>query len=91
VPHETAGSGKLLAEHRRVVKRRGCLFSTGIDLAVRAKVASDLRWRPVRADRGNSRGGHQYERDWPCAWMGVEPLKTKREDWPMWHAAVFRL
>jgi hypothetical protein len=48
LPHGTGGSGKLLAERRRYsAAKRAPLSDTGIDLDVQAKVARDLRWRPV--------------------------------------------
>jgi chemotaxis methyl-accepting protein methylase len=76
----------------RIVKPGGYLFVTGIDLDVRAKVACDLRWRPVpELIEEIHEGDPSVRRDWPFAWWGLEPLNKKRENWQMRYAAVFRL
>jgi chemotaxis methyl-accepting protein methylase len=75
-----------------IVKPGGYLFVTGVDLDVRAKVARDLHWRPVlELIEEIHEGDPSVRRDWPCAWWGLEPLSTKRDDWQMRYAAVFRL
>ena len=75
-----------------IVKPGGYLFVTGVDLDVRAKVALDLHWRPVpELIEEIHEGDPSVRRDWPCAWWGLEPLSTKRDDWQMRYAAVFRL
>jgi chemotaxis methyl-accepting protein methylase len=74
----------------RIVKPGGHLFVTGIDLDVRAKVASDLGWRPVlELIEEIHEGDPSVRRDWPCAWWGLEPLNKKRADWQMRYASVF--
>jgi chemotaxis methyl-accepting protein methylase len=76
----------------RIVKPGGYLFVTGIDLDVRAKVASDLGWRPVlELIEEIHEGDPSVRRDWPCAWWGLEPLNKKRADWQMRYASAFRL
>ncbi len=76
----------------RIVKPGGYLFVSGIDLDVRAKVARDLRWRPVpELIEEIHEGDPSVRGDWPCAWWGLEPLNTRRDDWQMRYAAVFRL
>jgi len=75
----------------RIVKPGGYLFVSGIDLDVRAEVARDLRWRPVPELIEEIHDGDPSVRgDWPCAWWGLEPLDTKRADWQMRYASVFR-
>jgi chemotaxis methyl-accepting protein methylase len=75
-----------------IVKPGGYLFVTGIDLDVRAKVACDLRWQPVlELIEEIHEGDPSVRRDWPCAWWGLEPFDTRRNDWQMRYAAVFRL
>jgi chemotaxis methyl-accepting protein methylase len=75
----------------RLVKPGGYLFVSGVDLDVRAKVARDLRWRPVPELVEEIHDGDPSVRgDWPCAWWGLEPLDTKRADWQMRYAAVFQ-
>jgi chemotaxis methyl-accepting protein methylase len=76
----------------RIVKRDGHLFVTGVDLDVRAKVARELVWRPVRElIEEIHEGDPSVRRDWPCAWWGLEPLDKKRADWQMRYASVFLL
>src|SRR5262249_51605269 len=75
-----------------IVKPEGYLFVTGIDLDVRAKVARELRWRPIPELIEEIHDGDPCMRqDWPCKWWGLEPLDTKRDDWRMRYAAVFQL
>jgi polysaccharide pyruvyl transferase WcaK-like protein/chemotaxis methyl-accepting protein methylase len=74
-----------------MVKSGGYLFVTGVDLDIREKVARDLRWRPVpELIEEIHDGDPSVRRDWPWAWWGLEPLDTKRADWQMRYAAVFR-
>jgi SAM-dependent methyltransferase len=75
-----------------IVKPAGYLFVTGVDLDVRAKVARELHWRPIpELIEEIHEGDPSVRRDWPCAWWGLEPLNTKRDDWQMRYAAAFRL
>jgi chemotaxis methyl-accepting protein methylase len=75
-----------------LVKPEGYLFVSGVDLDVRAKVARALRWRPVPEFIEEIHDGDPSVRgDWPCAWWGLEPLDTTRDDWQMRYAAVFQL
>ncbi len=61
-------------------------------LNVRAKVARHWRWRRVpELVEEIHEANPSVRRDWPCAWWGLEPLNTKRADWQMQYAAVFRL
>ena len=70
----------------------GFLFVSGIDLDVRAKVARDLRWQPVPELIKEIHDGDPTVRgDWPCAWWGLEPRDSRRDDWQMRYAAVFQL
>jgi chemotaxis methyl-accepting protein methylase len=89
---EPAEAENCLRNMARIVKPGGHLFVTGVDLDVRAKVARDLGWRPVlELIEEIHEGDPSVRRDWPCAWWGLEPLNTKRDDWQMRYAAVFRL
>ncbi len=76
----------------RIVKRGGYLFVTGVDLDIRAKVASELGWRPVlELLEEIHEGDPSVRRDWPCKWWGLEPLDKGRADWKMRYATAFRL
>jgi chemotaxis methyl-accepting protein methylase len=75
-----------------LVKPGGYLFVTGVDLDVREKVARDLRWQPIlERIKEIHEGDPSVRGDWPWAWWGLEPLDSKRDDWQMRYAAVFRL
>jgi chemotaxis methyl-accepting protein methylase len=89
VPNEAEACLRNLA---RLVKSGGYLFVSGVDLAVRSKVASEYGWRPVvdlieEIHEGDPslRGG------WPLEYWGLEPLDQGREDWKVRYASVFQL
>jgi hypothetical protein len=74
-----------------IVKPQGFLFVTGIDLDVRAKVAHDLRWRPVpELIEEIHEGDPTLRRDWPYGWWALEPLNKQRVDWQMRYAVAFQ-
>jgi chemotaxis methyl-accepting protein methylase len=75
-----------------LVKPGGYLFVAGVDLDVREKVARDLQWQPIpELIEEVHEGDPSVRGDWPCRWWGLEPLDTKRNDWQIRYAAVFRL
>ena len=76
----------------RLVKSGGYLFVSGVDLAVRSKVASECGWRPVTdLIEEIHEGDPSLRRDWPLEYWGLEPLDHGREDWKMRYASVFQL
>jgi hypothetical protein len=76
----------------RLVKAGGYLFVSGVDLAVRSKVASEYGWRPVTDLIEEIHEGDQsLRRDWPLHYWGLEPLDRARGDWQMRYASVFQL
>ena len=75
-----------------IVKPGGYLFVTGVDLDIRAKVASELGWRPVLDLLEDIHEGDPAVRQgWPCNWWGLEPLDKSRADWTLRYASAFRL
>jgi chemotaxis methyl-accepting protein methylase len=89
---EPAEAETCLRNMARLVKPGEHLIVTGIDLDVRAKVARDLRWRPVlELIEEIHEGDPSLRRDWPCEWWGLEPLSKKRPDWQMRYATAFWL
>jgi len=75
-----------------LVKQDGYLFVSGIDLAVRTKVARDLGWKPVpELIEEIHNGDHILRVDWPFKWWGLEPFNQRRHDWQMRYASVFML
>ncbi len=76
----------------QLVKPGGYLFVSGVDLDIRTKVASDLRWEPVRDLLGDIHDGDLSVRgDWPWKYWGLEPFNKRRHDWKIRYASVFQL
>jgi SAM-dependent methyltransferase len=89
---EPAEAETCLRNLAHLVKPGGYLFVTGIDVDVRAKVASELGWRPVlELIEEIHEGDPSVRRDWPCKWWGLEPLDKNRADWKMRYASAFRV
>lgn len=75
----------------RVVKPGGYLIVSGIDLDVRAKVARDLGWEPMKELLEEIHEGDILRNDWPFRYFGLEPLDKRRQDWRFRYAAVFQI
>jgi SAM-dependent methyltransferase len=76
----------------RLLLPQGYLIVSGIDLDVRTKVASDLRWNSVQDQIKEIHDGDQcLRRHWPCSYVGLEPLDTERKDWTVRYASVFQV
>jgi SAM-dependent methyltransferase len=75
-----------------LINRGGYLFVSGVDLEVRAKVAGDLGWQPVRELIEEIHDGDPSVRvGWPWGWWGLEPLNRSRRDWEKRYAVAFQL
>jgi chemotaxis protein methyltransferase CheR len=76
----------------RLVKKDGYLFLSGVDLAVRSKVALEQGWHPViDLIEEIHEGDPTLRRDWPLYYWGLEPLDRSRADWRVRYASVFQL
>jgi SAM-dependent methyltransferase len=76
----------------RLVRPGGHLVISGIDLDVRTRVATALRWQPVTERLEDIHEGDPVmRRDWPWRYWGLEPLDTSRSDWQLRYATVFRI
>jgi chemotaxis methyl-accepting protein methylase len=76
----------------RLVKPGGYLFVSGVDLAVRSKVARDLGWMPVpELIREIHEGDPSLRLGWPLQWWGLEPFDRSRTDWNIRYASVFQI
>ena len=76
----------------RLVRSDGHLFVSGVDLAVRTKVAKEFGWRPITDLIEEIHEGDQsLRRDWPLYYWGLEPLDRTRADWKVRYASVFQL
>ena len=76
----------------RLVKPGGYLFVSGVDLAVRTRVAREFGWRPVTELINEIHEGDQsLRRDWPLKYWGLEPFDRRRGDWDLRYASVFQV
>jgi hypothetical protein len=75
-----------------LLRPRGYLFVSGIDLDIRTRVANDLGWTPVEELLEEIHESDSYMRSlWPCQYSGLEPLNKRKRDWRMRYATVFQL
>jgi hypothetical protein len=83
---------KCLRQIGQIASPGGYLFVSGVDLAVRTRVALDLDWKPVRELMAEIHDGDPSVRsDWPWEWWGLEPLNRSRRDWQTRYVAAFRI
>ena len=83
---------KCLRNIARLVGPGGHLLISGVDLAVRTKVALDLGWKPLTELMAEIHDGDPSIRaDWPWKWWGLEPLDKRRPDWAIRYAAAFQV
>jgi chemotaxis methyl-accepting protein methylase len=76
----------------RLVKPRGYLFVSGVDLDVKTKVAGKMGWKPVTEMIKEVYEGDESLIDgWPMHYWGVEPFSQDVPDWRMRYAAVFQI
>jgi len=89
---EPAAAENCLRNVARLVDRDGYLFVSGVDLEIRAEVASELGWRPVPELLEQIHDGDASLRaGWPwCCW-GLEPLDRSQPDWQLRYAAAFQI
>jgi SAM-dependent methyltransferase len=83
---------KCLRNVSHLVNPGGYLFVSGVDLEIRTKVALDLGWTPIPDLLEEIHNGDpSVRRDWPWEYWGLEPFNSKRHDWNVRYASVFRL
>lgn len=82
---------RCLVNLARLVKPGGYLFVSGVDLAVRSKVARALGWKRVtELIQEIHEGDSSLRRGWPLEYWGLEPFDQRRSDWMERYAAVFQ-
>jgi chemotaxis methyl-accepting protein methylase len=75
----------------KLVKPRGYLFVSGIDLDVRTRVMRDLMFEPVTdLTEDIHNGDPSLLKDWPFRYWGLEPFDKRRRDWQIRYSSVFR-
>lgn len=76
----------------RLVRARGYLFVSGIDLEVRTRVARDMEWVPVmELMKEVHEGDPSLVEGWPLEYWGVEPFCDEYPDWNIRYASVFQI
>lgn len=73
-----------------LVRANGYLLVSGIDLDVRAKVASELKWRPLEELLEEIHEEDTLRIVWPFNYSALEPLSKKRREWKHRYAAAFQ-
>jgi SAM-dependent methyltransferase len=87
-----ADAARCLRNIASVVRPGGHLIVSGVDLDVRAGVASELGWTPVTdLLKEIHNGDFAVRRDWPWRYWGVEPFQGRRADRVMRYTSVFRI
>ena len=72
---QPASAERCLRNVARLVKPGGCLFASGVDLDVRAKVAKELRWEPITEMMKEVYEGDRTLSDgWPTYYWAIEPF-----------------
>ena len=80
----------ILRNLSRVVRPGGFLFVSGVDLDVRMRVATDMKWKPVTEMMQEVHDGDPSIRDgWPFEYWAKEPLDAKRRDAAIRYASAF--
>lgn len=86
-----AAAERILRNLSRVVKPGGYLFTSGVDLDVRMRVAVDMKWKPVTELIEEVHDGDPSIRDgWPFDYWAKEPLDADRSDAMIRYAPAFQ-
>jgi chemotaxis methyl-accepting protein methylase len=83
---------KCLRNIANLVRSDGYLFVSGVDLDIRTKVSTELKWQPLPELLEKIHDGDWVMKTfWPWHYGGLEPLNKKRQDWKRRYAAAFQL
>lgn len=89
---EPAAAERCLRNVASLVKPDGYLFVSGVDLAIRTKVAKELHLMPVPdLIREIHEGDSSLAAGWPLEWWGLEPFCRDYSDWAIRYASVFQI
>jgi hypothetical protein len=87
---EPAVAERILRNISRVVKPGRYLFVSGVDLDVRMRAATDMKWKAVTELIEEVHDGDPSIRDgWPFDYWAKEPLDAKRSDAMIRYASAF--
>jgi len=89
---EPVAAERTLRNISHMVKPGGYLFVSGVDLDVRTRVASEMKWTPVTdLMREIHDGDVSLRRGWPTDYWGLEPFSDKRPLWKIRYASAFQI
>jgi SAM-dependent methyltransferase len=88
---DAAAADRCLRNIARLVKPRGYLFVSGIDLDVRTKIARELGWNAIQESLEEMHEEDPNRCYWPWHYSALEPLNKKRKDWRLRYAAAFQV
>jgi SAM-dependent methyltransferase len=75
----------------RLVRPGGYIFTYGLNLDVRAKVARTQGLTPIDFKIEEVHNADRSIRAWPLDYWGLEPLDKGRADWKVRYATVFQV
>lgn len=82
---------RVLRNVSRLLKPGGYLFASGVDLDVRMKVATDMKWKPITELAEDVHEGDPSIRNtWPLTYWSKEPFQASRTDAAVRYASAFQ-
>jgi 2-polyprenyl-3-methyl-5-hydroxy-6-metoxy-1,4-benzoquinol methylase len=82
---------RVLRNVSRLLKPGGYLFASGVDLDVRTKVATDMKWNPITELAEDVHEGDPSIRNtWPLTYWSKEPFQASRTDAAIRYASAFQ-
>lgn len=82
---------RVLRNVSRLLKPGGYLFASGLDLDVRMKVATDMKWKPITELAEEVHEGDPSIRNtWPLTYWSKEPYQASRTDAAVRYASAFQ-
>jgi chemotaxis methyl-accepting protein methylase len=82
---------RVLRNVSRLLKPGGYLFASGVDLDVRTKVATDMKWNPITELAEDVHEGDPSIRNtWPLTYWSKEPFQASRTDAAVRYASAFQ-
>ncbi len=85
-----AAAERCLRSIAHLVKPGGYLFVSGVDLAVRTRVARELGWNPIISlAKEVHEGDESLTNGWPLDYWAHEPFLTRQRDWVVRYASTF--
>jgi len=82
---------RILRNVSRVLRPGGYLFASGVDLDVKTRVATDMKWKPVlELAEEIHEGDPSIRNTWPLTYWSKEPIQSNRDDAAIRYASAFQ-